>query len=87
MPDVMVNWHHGLHLDVILLDVAHISDGMLNLEVSACILVLAAKLMQYALKRGKLCMILSISVCEVNACLPEVAAAGILGLHMCCHCY
>lgn len=46
MPDVMVNWHHGLHLDVILLDVAHISDGMLNLEVSVCILVLAAKLMQ-----------------------------------------
>ena len=30
----MTNWHHGLHLDMVLLDVAHVSDDMLQLPVS-----------------------------------------------------
>lgn len=34
IPDVMTNWHHGLHLEVVLLDVAHISNDMLSLPVS-----------------------------------------------------
>ena len=31
---VMTNWHHGIHLEMVLLDVAHISDDMLQLPVS-----------------------------------------------------
>ena len=33
LPDVMTNWHHNLHLALVLLDVAHMSADMLNLQV------------------------------------------------------
>ena len=42
----MTNWHHGLHLEVVLLDVAHISDGMLSLQVSVCEFMLATEKLQ-----------------------------------------
>lgn len=42
IPHIMTNWHHGLHLEVVLLDVAHISDDMLSLPVSVQTPFLAA---------------------------------------------
>lgn len=39
IPDVMTNWHHALHLEVVLLDVAHIRDDMLQLPVSGRLLL------------------------------------------------
>lgn len=35
IPRVMTNWHHGLHLEVVLLEVAHIGQDMLNLHVGS----------------------------------------------------
>ena len=34
LPDIMTNWHHNLHLDLVALPASHINSDMLSAEVS-----------------------------------------------------